>query len=108
MSHLTTSLEGLGLPGPSYFEFATLLAYITQGESYCAPRSGGYCILENACEAYPSLWDTSFRVQFYSNAPENETTVLILPLATFAINNKVNECELKVHYLDMLADGDDS
>jgi len=45
MSQLTLNFEGLGLPSTLYWEFSTLLSYVTQGVAYCATSVGGYCVL---------------------------------------------------------------
>jgi len=62
MAQFTADFEGLGLPSNLYWDFATLLSYATQGESYCATLVGGFCILPQSCESYPDLWEYSFQL----------------------------------------------
>lgn len=89
------NFKGLGLPGPLFWEFGTLLSYITQGESYCYSGVGGYCVLTNACVEYPDLWNYTFQY-----AAEELGQNMIIPLATFAYDNDVGECTIMVEYLD--------
>jgi hypothetical protein len=66
---------------------------------------GGYCVLPDECSTYPGLWDYSFEIQLETTA--DIPPMLIVPLATFAINNNMNQCEIYVQYLD-LSNGADS
>jgi hypothetical protein len=77
--------RGLGLPPQSFNQFAHLLNLASGGAATCETRSGGICLLSGACDAYPELWQYSFRVVFSAN--ENWVAV---PLATFAQQSVVD------------------
>ena len=73
-------VTGLVLNEYEYGVFNRLLSVASGGTSACESKAGGYCLLQNSCASYESLWKYSFKIQFNSN-----TETLIVPLATFAV-----------------------
>jgi hypothetical protein len=80
-SRLALSLEvaGVVLDVYQYGVFERLLSIASNGMSACDGAPGGYCVLQNSCDAYDDLWKYSFKLEF-----QGGTGAIIVPLATFA------------------------